>query len=213
MDCTGYCIHRILNNGFTSNTYIVSVGNNCIVVDPGTLYSEELFNYLDTGKLSISYIILTHEHYDHCLGVNYLRDKIPNVKLVTSFFCNQNIQDDRMNLSRYADENGNGFTILPADIVVDCYSELILLGIQFRFLLTPGHSQGSMCFEFDRNFFSGDVIIPGSKPVLKLKGSSVTDYYQSIEILKKMYVDSKLNLYPGHGEFCSNYSFSQISYK
>lgn len=200
IDSTGYFIHRFLNNNFNSNAYIISVGNNCIVVDPGTSYTDELLNYTNTNKLSISYIILTHEHYDHCMGVNYLRNKNPNIKLVTSYYCNQNIQDDRMNLSRYADEKGNGFTISPANIVINCDSNLNLLGLPFHFLLTPGHSQGSMCFGFYHILFSGDTIIPYYKPILKLKGGSISDYHQSLDKLKKIYRNTKLFLYPGHGE-------------
>lgn len=206
-------ISRIVNHPRTSNCYVITREKECIIIDPGTEYPNDLISFLSKVHVSPSYILLTHEHYDHCWGVNHLLEIFPNIRLVASESCSRNIQDSRMNLSRYDDETGEGFTIRPVDIVIDNDKKLDLLGLTFHFLLTPGHSQGSMCFEFDGNFFSGDVIIPGTKPVLKLKGGSVADYYQSIEILKKMYVDSKLNLYPGHGEFYSNYSFSQIPYK
>lgn len=207
MEYTKYYIHRFINYNFTSNAYIVCVRNNCIVVDPGSLHIENLMNYLTINKLTISYIILTHEHYDHCMGVNKLRNINPNVKLVTSYFCNQNIQNDRMNLSRYADEKGNGFIVNPANIVINYDSQLNLLGLPFYFLLTPGHSQGSMCFGFYNILFSGDTIIPLYKPVLKLKGGSVSDYYQSLEKLKSIYKNTKLCLYPGHGKLYNNYYF------
>ena len=197
MKCAKYCIHRIPNKS-TSNTYIVSIDNNSIIIDPGSLYSEELLNYLNTNNLLISYIILTHEHYDHCIGVNYLRKKYSNVKLVASYFCNQNIQDDRMNLSRYADENGNGFTIRPADIVIDRNSNLDILGLSFHFLLTPGHSQGSMCFWFDNVFFSGDMLIPGHPVVCKLKGSNKNDLQKSLVQITDILNSANFIIFPGH---------------
>lgn len=198
-----YHIHRIINEIYASNTFIISRESACIVVDPG---SETLIDYLQKNKFFISYIILTHEHFDHCLGVNSLRKNYPDAKLVASEYCNKNIQNAKMNLSRYNDENGKGFIIAPADIIIDCDTEINLLGLRFRFVLTPGHSQGSMCFSFNYKLFSGDVIIPKCKPIFKLKGGSIDEYKQSMKKLKQIYSISRLSLYPGHGEIYENYS-------
>ncbi|HPK57725.1 MAG TPA: MBL fold metallo-hydrolase, partial [Spirochaetota bacterium] len=52
------------NGPFSVNTYLITNGNSSIIIDPGHDCSE-LRNYIDTNKLSVSAILLTHAHIDH----------------------------------------------------------------------------------------------------------------------------------------------------
>lgn len=191
-------VSRIINHPRTSNCYVIAREKECIIIDPGTECPNDLTSFLSKIHVSPSYILLTHEHYDHCWGVNHLLKIFPDIRLVASESCSRNIQDSRMNLSRYADENGNGFTIRPADIVIDSNTNLDLLGLSFHFLLTPGHSQGSMCFWFDNVFFSGDMLIPGHSVICKLKGGSIDDLQKSLVQINDILDSSNFIIFPGH---------------
>ena len=103
-----------------------------------------------------------------------------------------------MNLSIFAAENGNGFSIGAAEIILcDTVTKLKLAGLDIVFLLTPGHSEGSICFWIGNNFFSGDTIIPDCKTITKLRGGSEEKLKRSIELIRQKIYQGMI-LYPGH---------------
>ena len=191
----------IINQPVPSNCYIVSREKDCIIADPGTRYPIELEDYIERNKLNPRYILLTHEHYDHIEGCSYLQMVYPNVKIIASEACSKNIQDERWNLSRFVADNGVGFTVSAADIVIKKDISFQLIGLDFYFLLTPGHSLGSMCFFVENSFFSGDMLIPDEKVVLKLKGGSLEDYNVSLKRINQVLSKGKFVVYPGHKEY------------
>lgn len=192
-------IYKILNKPSNSNCFLIVNGSFCAIVDPGEDGMRDLRLLLKKEGLSPQYIILTHEHYDHIEGCNCLRGHYPMIKVIASYYCSQNIQNDRWNLSRYKAENGEGFVVNAADIVISVDTALCLCEIEFHFLLTPGHSLGSMCFWFGNHFFSGDTVLPGYKPVLKLKGSDKMQYEESLKKIAMLMGQKEVVLYPGHG--------------
>ena len=69
---------RIINQPVTSNCFLLydrEVNNDCLVVDPGSEYPDELEQLLKDLNLYPKYILLTHEHFDHIWGCNYLVEK------------------------------------------------------------------------------------------------------------------------------------------
>ena len=83
-------VKRFINNPISSNCFVVfdkAKGLHCIIIDPGSEIQSELFEYLDSYNLVPEFIILTHEHFDHCWGVNGLREKYNDIKLVCSSEC------------------------------------------------------------------------------------------------------------------------------
>ena len=122
------------------------------------------------------------------------------MKIIASEVCSKNIQDDRWNLSRFAADNGIGFALSAADIVIEKDTAFQLIGFEFYFLLTPGHSLGSMCFWVENSFFSGDMLIPDEKVILKLKGGNLKDYNVSLTRMKEILSQGNFVVYPGHKE-------------
>lgn len=62
-------VQRIINIPIPSNCFVLYnkvKGKNCVIVDPGGKSVAELFAFLDKEDLQPQYIILTHEHFDHC---------------------------------------------------------------------------------------------------------------------------------------------------
>lgn len=65
-------IKIVINDVLDENTYIVIKDNCCLVIDPGS-------NIIDIcekiGNLKLLNILVTHNHFDHTLSVNDLKNK------------------------------------------------------------------------------------------------------------------------------------------
>ena len=75
-------INMFENKPINSNCYILYNGysNRCVIIDPGTKNCSNIIPFIKEKKLTPEYVILTHEHFDHIWGVNFLRKKY-NIKL------------------------------------------------------------------------------------------------------------------------------------
>ena len=98
-------VHTIINAPVPSNCFVLydkTVGNECIIVDPGSKSDDILFAFLDQENLFPKYIILTHEHFDHCWGVKELVEKY-NIPIICSALCAEYIQFEKRNCSVFYD--------------------------------------------------------------------------------------------------------------
>ena len=62
-------------NDYQENTYLIIEDSSCIIIDPGNYYEEEnnlIMNYIEKRSLNHQYILITHTHIDHILGINFL---------------------------------------------------------------------------------------------------------------------------------------------
>lgn len=195
-------IKQIVNSPVTSNCYIVydmsESDNGCIIVDPG---SEDAVEYLDFMKqkgLSLSYIFLTHEHFDHCWSVNELRKIYPGVKLICSKTCSEAIQNRKSNYSVFNQQPG--FELKPANIVLeDVNWSLNWDGYKIRFEPAEGHSAAGIIIFIGEYVFTGDTLIKDTKTVTKLKTASKEGLVSSLLMLNKE-KGKNLIVCPGHGK-------------
>jgi len=191
-------IERFLNFPVSSNCFVVSAaGNECILVDPACGDGKALLDHLAAHHLKPVYIILTHEHFDHISSVECIRNNYP-CKVVASAECSASIGNSKKNLSLFYDQQG--FTCKPADILVNENNFVLNWnGITLRFQSTPGHTEGSICFSIGNNLFTGDTLMNGYKPVVKLPGGNIKKLEQSINRLLREYSGETI-VFPGHGE-------------
>ena len=110
-------VKRFVNSPVSSNCFILydGVGTNlpCVIIDPGSENNDDLLNFISHNKLNPEFIILTHEHFDHCWGVNGLRKRYPYIKLVCAYECSDAIQSSKGNCSVFYD-NIKAFEIVEA---------------------------------------------------------------------------------------------------
>lgn len=143
-------------------------GVDCIIVDPGGEDNYLLYEFLKSESLKPQYIILTHEHFDHCWGVNQLRIDFPTVKLVCTSSCSSAIQNRKKNYSIFYQQPG--FELAPADIITDDLpSDLDWQGHHITFISAKGHSASGILCIIDKCLFTGDSLIKDIKTVTKLK--------------------------------------------
>ena len=194
-------VQRFINELMTSNCYVVydEDTKRCLVIDPASEKSLQEILFIEGKGLLLDYIILTHEHTDHNWGVNSLREHFPDAKLVCSELCNKFVKKtNRAYFLFYYDDPDYLYEIAPAEILVKEDGIMDWNGHKIRFVMTPGHSYGSMCLDVDGMLFTGDTIIP-YKPYFNGRDSNEGDWRLSVKKIGNLYA-SETYVYPGHGE-------------
>lgn len=195
-------VERFINELMTSNCYIVvdEASKHCLCIDPASEKSLREIEYIESNGLMLDYIILTHEHTDHNWGVNSLREQFPDSKLVCSEPCNKYVKKtNRAYFLFYYDDPDYRYEIAPADILISNQEDAISWNShEIKFILTPGHSYGSMCIVIDKMLFTGDTIMP-YKPYFNGRDSSEEDWNDSIKEIQNIF-PADTTIFPGHGE-------------
>ncbi|MDR2036301.1 MAG: MBL fold metallo-hydrolase [Bacteroidales bacterium] len=192
-------VKQIINSPVDSNCFILYIQNNanCIIVDPGAEYCNELLKFIKDRKISPEYIILTHEHFDHIWGVNQLKNLFP-CKVISSAICSEHMIDAKKNLSAFY--NQSGFKCCPADITIESINnELLWNGVMIDFFNTPGHTDGSISFYFYNNLFCGDLLIKDFQTVTKLPGGNKNQLKNSLDLVFSKFYNKNIIVYSGHG--------------
>lgn len=198
-----------------SNMYFLPVGETGIVFDPNI--NNELPTQLKKFGTKAVQIILTHEHYDHTNGVEWLQELIPS-----TIFCQEDcakfISSENGNTPRlvamalktkdladgghrceeflaqykpYTLKADNTFSdnarIGVGDLEIDCFS-------------TPGHSPGSACYVIDNRYiFTGDSLIQNTPTVTSFRTSNKETYERVTRPFLKS-LNKNMLIFPGHGE-------------
>ena len=124
---------------YTDNyIWLVSTNEGSIVVDPGE--SKEILNLIDTNKIDLKGVLITHHHYDHTNGLLDLTNK--------------------MNLEVYGPEKIEGI-----NNIVKESDKFSIIGIDFEVIEIPGHTLDHLAFysfnDEDPILFCGDTLFAG----------------------------------------------------
>lgn len=181
------------------------IGTNCYliedeksgemaVVDPAD-HSDQLLQEIDKRGGRLSYILLTHGHYDHIIGVAELCERY-HPTVCASEKELMLISEPSYNLSK-----NHGIAIKPFTVDRPLKDgDTVKLGeSEFRFMLTPGHTMGSGCYIVDDSIFSGDTLFCTSVGRTDFPTSSMRDMMQSVSRLKNL--EGDYDVYPGHDIF------------
>lgn len=198
-----------------SNMYFIPSGNTGIVIDPNE--NDELLEVFGKYGTQRVAIVLTHEHYDHTIGVEWLQSKIDSW-LFCHKTCADAISTEKGNnpktlaillTIRDAADGGNRRDefmatakryVLKADETFDSFRELTVGDIDLICYPTPGHSKGSAVFFLGSEcVFTGDSLIQHTPTILKLPGSD-KEAFRNITKPFLRSLDKNMMVFPGHGE-------------
>lgn len=189
-------VYHYNNNPIESSCYIVKDIEKQIVliVDPGTEDMSSIVN--NELKNKINKIILTHEHFDHIMGCNYLNDKF-FTPIICSDYCADAIVDPKKNLSLF--HNPPGFYVKNKISCIDNYNSSTMIGnLEVAFYKAQGHSLGGICFKIGNYIFTGNSLIENTKTVTKLKNGSRNKLVETLDLLESMKGYGYI-VCPGHG--------------
>ncbi len=192
-------IQRILNTPVTSNCFVLHERDSaeCLIIDPGSDDNSALMAYLTQHNLLPTTVVLTHEHFDHIWGVVGLADHF-TFELICNQVCANAIVNPKKNLSLFHDKVG--FSVLNEVTTVEKLNyQFSWNGKQFKFIQTPGHSEGSISIQLDEMLFCGDLLIQDEKTVTKLPNGSVTKLRETFIKLKTECSPETL-IHSGHGD-------------
>ncbi len=189
-------INKIVLGSLQTNCYIVvdELSGLGAVIDPA-LYTTELIEAIKaSGMTKLQYILLTHGHSDHILGVYDLKKAYPEAMVVIA-------DEDEICLSStqcsLAADIGLEQTPMHADKLVGDGDTFNFGTITVKVILTPGHTPGSVCYLFDNTMFSGDTLFCRTCGRTDLFRGNLPDMQASIIKLGKLQGD--YIVYPGHG--------------
>lgn len=190
-----------------SNMYIMLNSDSALIVDP--IYTEEVEMFLRENNTKFAYVILTHEHFDHINGLNFLRGLFP-VAVYCHKVCAMNIENPAKNLSDKIDvltmDNpvfSGKLKIAPfsckADVTFDDEMDIQWETYRIHMFSTPGHTPGSICAVLnDKYMFTGDTLL--SIPTLTRCPSGNKRIFIDSTLSKLKNLENKINLIlPGHG--------------
>lgn len=178
--------------------------NNYLIIDEQTKEaalidcsqtSPEIDATLSEYGANLKYVLLTHGHFDHVLGVNETKSKYNDCKIL--------MHEGDQYLLDTMDRFVQNFGIEDVDIQkVDGYlneNEIIKLGdTEIKVIHTPGHTPGSVCLLVNDKLFTGDTVFYESVGRTDLPGGSFKQLKTNIQ--EKIFtLDENIKIYPGHG--------------
>ncbi|PID80257.1 MAG: hypothetical protein CSB19_00520 [Clostridiales bacterium] len=166
--------------------------NQAVVFDCGG-EEHKIIEFLEQCELELKYIILTHGHSDHIMGVNALA-KATGAKVIAHVEERDVLEDAAKN---YSGMFGGDRLTVHADEYINGDEARSLIGYDFKFYHTPGHTRGGMCIEVEGQLFSGDTLFKGSIGRSDLYGGDMKVLMKSLQKLLKL--SHRLNVHCGHG--------------
>lgn len=200
--CNNIKVLSYVNTPVPSNTYLlVREDRRCLVIDPGTKEQADVRDYIQSYGLTLNYIVLTHEHFDHCWGVNYLLGYFPSTKVVTTKLCSEWVQTPMNYFNKLYFDSDEMYSIEHVDICAEDVGWKLKWGsIDIDLIEAKGHTNRGLCVNIGNALFSGDTMIYNTKPFIKKKyGGSVEELKETIDKIYQLYAGETV-VYPGHGE-------------
>lgn len=179
-----------------TNCYLIEdkATGELAVIDPGDT-CPELVAEIDRRGGKLSYILLTHGHYDHVLNVAALCARYhPTVCVCEDEM--ELLQKGLYNLSSVHNIRLNSFVV---DRMLHDGDTIMLGESEIHFLHTPGHTAGSGCYLVDDCIFSGDTIFCESIGRTDLPTSIPRAMMRSVQRIRDL--EGDYAVYPGHDMF------------
>lgn len=164
-----------------------------VVIDVADNMPNEFLDEIKSQEVDVKYILLTHGHFDHTLGVNKLKKNFPNAKVCISkeeyTYISENAPHPFVPKEDFA----------TPDILFEDNDEFSFGSEVLKVMLTPGHTGGGCVFYNNSCMFTGDTLFSGSVGRTDFFTGSFVDITRSVKRI--LSVDGNRKILPGHGNF------------
>ena len=174
-----------------NNVYVIENAADpadCFVVDPTS--NAEFILLVLAGRIPKA-IVCTHYHFDHVGAAAELRAATAAPVYASAI--------DAPRIQGEVEATGlRRVTPCPVDVQLEGGEELVLAGIPWKVMLTPGHSPGSLCLFSDAPartglkplLVAGDTLFDGNIGRTDFADGSMTDMLRSLTVLRELPADT-----------------------
>jgi glyoxylase-like metal-dependent hydrolase (beta-lactamase superfamily II) len=170
-------VHKLVVGPVDNNVFVVRcrATGEAMLIDAANEHDKllELCKTLDVRQ-----VVETHGHWDHIAAIPQIRDAGYQVAVTAA---------DAHRLPSY-------------DLLLEDDQVLQVGKLRIRTILTPGHTEGSICFQVEGTplLFSGDTLFPGGAGATKFEGGDFTTIIESID--RRLFtLPPDFVVLPGHG--------------
>ena len=175
---------------------------NGFLVDPA-VYEPQVEDVMkEIGIKNLQYILLTHGHFDHILGVNGFLKNHPEAKVVIHREDEAFLTDPVLS---HTFKHGLTQEPIKADIIVEDGDVLAFDDTEFKVVHTPGHTRGSVVYLLDDLMFRGDTLFQLSCGRTDFPESDPAAMGPSLQKLAAL--EGNYHVLPGHN------AFSELDYE
>ena len=195
-------IVKFVFNPIQENTYLLwDQTMECIIIDAGNSSAGEdsrLADFIANNGLKPVMAVNTHGHFDHLMGVNFLKQTY-GVKFALSS------KDEYLRVS--AQQSCAMFGIAAVvdvpqiDIDLDTIETISFGETELKVIKTPGHTPGGVCLYHEQSsqLFSGDTLFRESIGRTDLPGGEYGTIIRSI-LNNIIPLGDEVTVYPGHSD-------------
>lgn len=180
---------KFLRNLFDQNTYVLTSGDEAVIIDAGAEVSD--IEKVVSGKKVLA-VLITHIHFDHVWNLeSYIQKFNPDIYILKG-------QENR-----FSNERLNASFMIRKEISIDIsnakikyFTDNLKIGkFDIKVIKTPGHTEDGVSILIDKKLFSGDTLFDGGIGRTDLDDSSDEKMLNSLKTLKFLDFDV---VYPGH---------------
>lgn len=195
-------IKTFVNRPIDENCYVVSdETREAVIIDCGALIpadQEAIAEYIRQEGLTVTQHILTHGHFDHMFGSQWVAD---------TYGCRPKLHPADTDIYEGSVERVSAFfhkpIAFPVPPVGSFFNERNTLRFgthKFRVIACPGHTPGGVCLycEEEGVLFSGDSIFQSSIGRTDMEGGDHAALIASLTE-RVLTLPEEVVIYPGHG--------------
>ena len=175
-------IQRVEQSEWLTNSYLIcdEPGGSGVLVD-GNGVVEPLLERVDREGITLTHVLLTHDHWDHVVDLREIADRY-GIPIVAS--------------RKTADA-----VDFKVDEIVEDGDVTVSGGLTIKWMLTPGHADGHMALLInDTDVITADVIFKGTVGGTMMPGDTGFPELKSSIMDTLMKLPPETRVHPGHRE-------------
>jgi glyoxylase-like metal-dependent hydrolase (beta-lactamase superfamily II) len=172
-------VEKSMQSDWLSNAYLVAdePGGRGVIIDSGGP-SQPLIDAIEQNDLTVEHLLLTHHHHDHVAENSVWKDRY-GVEILAHPLEAARLED--------------------VDTTIEPGEGLVVGGLQFKSIHTPGHTDGMLNFLVNGSeLFTGDTLFKGSVGGVKAPGSTSFEDMRSSIMDVLMELPHETVVRPGH---------------
>ena len=176
-----------------TNSYYVNYNDKGYLIDAPDGIGKWI-RELKTEGYSLDFILLTHGHFDHVMGLEEVLSIFPDAEVYIAAEDENLVQEGNKEILSSFGIPLSLYSI-PSPFVYHDYSSSIG---PFKVIKTPGHTKGGVCLyrEEENILFSGDTLFEDGEGRTDLGG----DWRELVQSLKNLaLLPENTTVFPGHG--------------